>query len=392
MPGMRRWIAAVAALALGVGSVVAAVLEVRDHTVSHRVLLSPTLPTTALVSPAPSATRQTSQSVATPKRATVYSYYYLWWTNQHWHDKLGTAYPYGTVPIPGTTDAQGCNPKVFYSAAQIVDVPSEGLYDQAQSSTFTRHIGLAAGAGLKGFLASWQGTGSASQGPQSSGYNSRLNLLVSAVDSYNRSHGTTFGLGLAYEAFGDYNRPAADVIADLRYFYREYGSDPAFRNSYSSKPIVMWLDSRKFSGQTIQAVSAALKRYVYLLGDETAKSWLIDGRNFDGTGYYWSSQDPWNNPRSGSAVAQLAAEVHAAGKKWFAPFVAGYNKQLLGDVCVQRRGLLTLQQLWRINGASHPDGWFAISWNEFVENTYLEPSKRFGATYLNAVSALIKAG
>src|SRR5947209_16646773 len=183
MPGMRRWIAAVAALALGVGSVVAAVLEVRDHTVSHRVLLSPTLPTTTLVSPAPSATRQTSQSVATPKRATVYSYYYLWWTNQHWHDKLGTAYPYGTVPIPGTTDAQGCNPKVFYSAAQIVDVPSEGLYDQAQSSTFTRHIGLAAGAGLKGFLASWQGTGSASQGPQSSGYNSRLNLLVSAVRS-----------------------------------------------------------------------------------------------------------------------------------------------------------------------------------------------------------------
>ena len=110
---MRRWIAAVAALALGVGSVVAAVLEVRDHTVPHRVLLSPTLPTTALVSPAPSATRQTSQSVATPKRATVYSYYYLWWTNQHWHDKLGTAYPYGTVPIPATTDAQGWNPKVF---------------------------------------------------------------------------------------------------------------------------------------------------------------------------------------------------------------------------------------------------------------------------------------
>src|SRR5437879_11505459 len=53
---------------------------------------------------------------------------------------------------------------------------------------------------------------------------------------------------------------------------------------------ILWLDSRKFSGQTIQAVSAALKRYVYLLGDETAKSWLIDGRNFDGTGYYWSSR------------------------------------------------------------------------------------------------------
>jgi hypothetical protein len=29
-----------------------------------------------------------------------------------------------------------------------------------------------------------------------------------------------------------------------------------------------------------------------------------------------------------------------------------------------------------------------ISWNEFFENTYVEPSVRFGNTYLEAIRAL----
>jgi len=41
----------------------------------------------------------------------VYAYYYLWWSTQHWKDKLGSAYPYSTspLPLPATTDADGCN-------------------------------------------------------------------------------------------------------------------------------------------------------------------------------------------------------------------------------------------------------------------------------------------
>ena len=324
--------------------------------------------------------------------ATVYVHYYLWWTTQHWNDKLGAAYPYSSAPLPGSMDGQGCNPSVSYSGAQIVDVPAEGLYDQTQAVTFERHVDLASKAGLKGFLADWQGTGSTTQGPTSSGYNSRFDLMVTTVDSYNAAHGANFGLGLAYASFGDYSRPASKVIADLRYFVSRYGSAPAFRNGYSPKPIVMWLNSRKYSPQTIQAVSQAVQPYVYLLGDETAASWPNDGRYLDGTSYYWSTQDPWNNSRAGSALSELAGLVHADGKRWFAPFIAGYNKQLMGGTCVERRGTQTLTELWLLNSATRPDGWFGISWNEFVENTYLEPSKRYGAMYLEALAALIKKG
>jgi hypothetical protein len=340
-------------------------------------------PPAAVTSPAPSA-----QAAGT---STVYVHYYLWWTTQHWFDKLGPDYPYATAPIPGSTDAQGCNPTVTYAGAQIVDVPAGGLYDQAQASTFERHIGQADGAGLKGFLADWQGVGRAGQTPSSSGYDSRLDLLVRTVDAYDSAHGAGFGLGLAYAAFGDYSRPASEIIGDLTYFYERYGRDPAFRNGYSPKPMVMWLDSRKFSVETVRAVSRAVQPYVYLLGDETATSWPRDAQYLDGTSYYWSTQDPWSNPHAGSAVAQLAAQVHADGKRWFAPFIAGYDKQIAGGSCVARRGTDTLTRLWKINSASRPEGWFGISWNEYVENTYLEPTKRYGSTYLDALAALIRS-
>jgi hypothetical protein len=350
----------------------------------------------AAVSSGPAVAAKPSVASATPGGtsgpATVYVHYYLWWTVQHWNDKLGPAYPYGTAPIPGSLDGQGCNPSVSYTGAQIVDVPVEGLYDQTQGETFVRHVGQASQAGIKGFLADWQGTGSPTQGPASSGYNSRFDLMVKTVDAHNIAEGKAFGLGLAYASFGDYARPADQVIADLRYFVNRYGTDPAFHNPYSPKPIVMWLNSRKYSPQTLQAVSRAVQPYVYLLGDETATSWPNDGQYLDGTSYYWSTQDPWSNSRAGSAVSQLATLVKADGKRWFAPFIAGYNKQLMGGSCVERRGTQTLAQLWKINSQTRPDGWFGISWNEFVENTYLEPSKRYGTMYLDALAALIKKG
>jgi hypothetical protein len=343
---------------------------------------------------APSAT---PHSAVTPKRQAttappVYLHYYLWWTPQHWKSKLGPDYPYGASqpPLPGKLDADACNPQVSYAKAQVVDLPAEGLYDQGDQSTFTRHITLAWQAGIQGFLVSWQGTGNQSQGPGSSGYNSRLELLVGAVNTFNAAHGSNFGLGLAFAAYGNYNRPANEVIGDLTYFQARYGNDRAFRSLFDSKPMVMWLDSRKFSADTVAAVSASVRAHVYLLGDETAQTWARDADFLDGTSYYWSTENPWSNPQAGSTISKLADAVRARGKRWFAPFIPGYNKQLLGGSCVPRHGTETLAKVWEANAASHPDGWFGISWNELVENTHLEPSATYGTRYLDALSTLIR--
>jgi hypothetical protein len=340
-----------------------------------------------------------AQAVGTAP-ATAYVHYYLWWTPQHWQSKLGSSYPYtaSPLPLPGHTDSTGCNPTVSYAGATIVDIPSEGLYDQSLASTFDYHISLAANAGITGFLADWQGTGQAGQGPSSSGYNQRLDLLVQRVNAYNSTHGTHFSIGVALASFGDYSRPVSAILNDLSYIRSHYSGNPALANRYSADPIVMVMDSRKLSplvGQTGSVLPQLYSAYgstLYLVGDETSATWAADGRYLDAGSYYWSSENPWTNTGAQSQIDSLGSQVHNAGKRWFAPVEAGYNKQLTGGTCVPRYGLQTLDKVWSMNKTSYPDGWFAISWNEFVENTYLEPSSAYGAAYLQELSRLIAAG
>ena len=343
-------------------------------------------------SPSPPATPLPSSSA--PKTV-VYLYYYLWWTPEHWLQKLGAQYPSGSahLPLPGRTNAQACNPTTNFAGASIVDIPQQGLYNQSQASSYEIQIEEAEQAGVTGFLASWQGTGTEHQNTKSSGYDQRLALLVQAVDTYNASHpAAPFYLGLAFSAFGDYTRPASEIIADLDYFDRTYAHNPAFRNPFSSRPIVVFMDSRKFALTTVAAVWNAENSGEYLVGDETPDSWSRDQAYLNASTYYWSSEDPWTNHSAQADVTSLGEQVHSAGKKWFAPFIPGYDKQLAGGSCVPRDGVATLDKVWSINSASTPQAWFGISWNEFVENTYLQPSVAYGSTYLNELRRLIQSG
>ena len=320
----------------------------------------------------------------------VYLHYYLWWTPAHWKQKLGPFYPYGdpSLPLPGAIDQSGCSPRASYNGAAIVDVPADGLYDQGDATAIDRQIATAAAAGVTGFLLDWQGTGLSNQSVRSSGANGRLDLVVGRVNAYDATHGRKFALGLALGVYGEYDRSKVRMLADLDYFSRRYGSNPAFRNAYSPNPIVMLMASRRYSPGVLPALSA-LRSNLYLVGDETSASWPLDQANLDAASYYWSSENPWSNTNAGTEIMKLGTAVHASGKRWFAPFIPGYDKQLAGGMCVPRNGIETMHKLWEINGASRPEAWFGISWNEYVENTYLEPSQAYGATYLNELASLI---
>jgi hypothetical protein len=321
----------------------------------------------------------------------VYIHYYLWWTPQHWSDKLGSSYPVNAnpLPVPGTLGADGCSASVNYSGATITDIPSDGLYDQNDPATFDRHIAAAASAGVRGFTVSWQGTGSPAQ-DASSGYNKRLDLLVSRVNAYNATHAVHFNLALGLSAFGNYSRPSSAVLADLGYFTARYGSNPAFANQFSPKPLAMVLASRKYTGSQVADIGNGFGSKLFLISDDTNKTWATQRQNFSGASWYWSSQNPYSNPQSGSQIQDLGNQVHADHKLWFAPFAPGFNDTLNGhSSCTPRNGIGTLTRIWSMNQQSRPDAWFGISWNEFVENTYLQPSKAFGTQQLDTLRQLI---
>lgn len=337
----------------------------------------------ATADPTPSAATGTVSPLAGPQG--VRAYYYLWRSSNHWRMKLGPAYPYQSHPLalPATTDADGCNEISLYEGNQLLDV-AQPLYTQDDPGVIERDIRTAKDAGLAGFLLNWAGNGDPLQTVTSVVYTPRL---AEALAASSRVGGFTNWLSYKSAAL-----PSVDhIVGDMAFLAREFSADPAW-GRIDGKPVLVLTGSRKYDDVEVAAISAFARQRFYLVGDESAAT-LTDARlaMFDAVSYYWSTQNPWTNPSSFDRIGAMGDRVHAAGKPWFAPFTPGYNGRLIGgSTCVPRRDGATMEALWRGNGASAPDGWTFISWNEIAENSHVEPLTRWGDRYLQVLSGLIR--
>ena len=271
---------------------------------------------------------------ATSPAKPVYAFYYLWWSQMHWHDKLGSAYPYSQspLPLPATLGADGFNPVSRYAGNHLIDVPTSlASYDQDNPAVVEQDVRNAARAGISGFLANWVGTGDPNQTVTSISYSKRLQYLVDATNKVN-SEGIPFKLWVDLKA-SDTILSDAHISGDLTYLVRQYAKCPAFDHSYSNRIMLIWQGSRKYGLSHIQTITKQFRNSFFVVGDETSKTWG-DGRAsyLDGDSYYWSSQDPYKNPQSFSQLQTLATAVRSgpanpdgSAKLWFAPFAPGYD-------------------------------------------------------------------
>jgi hypothetical protein len=295
----------------------------------------------------------------------------------------------------------GCSATPSFPGDTLIDVPASplGLYSEDDAATFRAQVDRAARAGVNGFVVSWSGTGAADQTSTSRAFNRRLASLVDVVHAYDRTHATKFALMLGYEGLDNQRRPrpASWVHNDLSYFARTYGTDPAFFiPRYGAKPVVMFLDSRKFGVAELNQILPPYRAQLTLIGDEHGLAEWNRGVSdvFDGDGWYWSEEDPYSNARAFTVLSALAGRLHAEHKLWFSPLSGGYNKSSfgIGGKCVPRRGGRTLRLIYAGNKRSNPDGWMLISWNEYYENTYAEPSLRYGSQTLDVLRQLRATG
>jgi hypothetical protein len=324
---------------------------------------------------------------ATPSQQTarpVYAYYYLWWSANHWKNKLGSNYPYSAspLPLPAKTDTNGCNAVTNYAGNQLLDVPTK-LISQDDPGAIEADIRAAKSAGITGFWLNWSGDGTSTQSRTSVTYTPRL---AEAFAASNRVGG--FRNWVSYKAAS--MPSAAYIINDLNFLYNSFKNETAWER-IDGKPVVTFTGSRKYSDADILKISNAVRDRMFLVGDETrAKLTPTRIAMFDAITYYWSTQDPYGNPQSFAQIKEMGDKVHAAGKRWYAPLNPGYNSQLLdGGTCIPRRNGDTLRSVWNGNLASKPDGWGMISWNEIAENTHIKPMQKWGSTYLNVLSSLI---
>ena len=84
----------------------------------------------------------------------------------------------------------------------------------------------------------------------------------------------------------------------------------------------------------------------------------------------------------------MASAVHHHHGLWIAPAAPGFDaREIGGTTVVPRDGGRTLLRGVRGRAmSSNPDALGLISWNEFSENTYIEPSKKYGSRYLDVAA------
>jgi hypothetical protein len=272
----------------------------------------------------------------------VLAYYYIWFDTQSW-DRAKT------------------------------DYPLLGRYSSDDADVMRQHIQWAKSAGIDGFIVSWKSTEK---------LNRRLDQLVKIAEEEN------FKLAIIYEGL-DFDRnplPPEQVEADLNYFVQRYADYPVF--DLFKKPLVIWSGTWKYSVDEVKNVTETKRNNILILASEKNVEGYQRLSDFvDGDAYYWSSVNPNTHPGHLDKLTAMGETIHQTGGIWIAPAAPGFDARLVGGTAVvERENGQTLRTELNTALQSLPDAIGLISWNEFSENSHIEPSQDHGNLYLKVLS------
>jgi Glycosyl hydrolase family 99 len=281
-------------------------------------------------------------------RAPVFAYYYIWINGAYWSR--------GTLDSPVR--------------------PFPGDYSSDNPAVIRWQVRQAKAAGITGLIVCWRDTPA---------FRKILSLVERAA---NRA-----GLKLAmqYESLNASGQPVpvAQVAAAYRYFAATYARNQVWYR-IGGKPLTMWYGTRLFSRAAVASVTGPVRRKILVLstGNNVAEFDRLAAYT-DGDAYYWSSVNPALDLFYRGKLAAMGSAVHHAHKIWLAPFAPGFNDTLVGGHrVVPRNNGATLRTEFAAALASRPDVLGLISWNEWAENTYVEPSLKYRHFYLKVLTRL----
>lgn len=256
------------------------------------------------------------------------------------------------------------------------DLPLAGKYSSDQRSVMEGQVTAAKAAGIDGFIVSWKHTDK---------LNRRLAMLTDIAEAHD------FTLVVIYQGL-DFEReplPVQRVIDDLDYFIDTFVDRFAFQ--VFEKPAVILSGSWRFSADDIAAIGAERRNDILLLGTEKDVEGIERLASVtDGNAYYWSSVNPASQGKYQERLDAMGEAVHESGGVWIPPMAVGFDARLVGGTSVvERLDGVTLRLEYAAAMASSPDALGIISWNEFSENSHIEPSRKYGTLYLEELAELI---
>jgi hypothetical protein len=253
------------------------------------------------------------------------------------------------------------------------DLPLVGRYSSDEARIMRQHVRWAKEAGIDGFIVSWK---------SSWRLNQRLAKLARIADAED------FKLAVTYQGL-DFEReplPVDRIAGDIDYFVDRFSALPPF--NVFGKPLVIWSGTWRFTPEQIESVTAGRRGKLLILASEKNVADYVRIRPLvDGNAYYWSSVDPLRYRTFGRKLVAMSRAAHETGGLWIAPVAPGFDATMLGgSSVVRRRDGATLRERLDAATRSSPDAIGLISWNEFSENTHVEPSQRYGSRYLRVLS------
>jgi hypothetical protein len=291
----------------------------------------------------------------------------------------------GVLVRPTPVTAQERDPLPFYAYYYIWfdpgswnrakdDFPLIGRYSSDDEQVMRAHVQWAKEAGIDGFIVSWKDTDRLSR---------RLDRLVEVATD------NDFELSIIYQGL-DFERrplPAERIARDLEGFIEQYGTNPVFAGRFG-KPVVVWSGTWEFEADEVGLVRERVGDRILLLGSERSfAGYQRLGGLVDGNAYYWSSVDPRVTPGYPAKLAEMGQAVHDNGGLWFAPAAPGFDARRIGGYrVIDRAGGETLRTEIDVALQSAPDVLSLISWNEFTENTHIEPSEDHGTSALQVLA------
>ena len=275
----------------------------------------------------------------------LFAYYYIWFSHNSW-------------------------------ARAKTDLPLVGTYSSSDPGVMRHQIVQAKSAGITGFIVSWKDTPLNDQ---------RLELLMRVAA---QEH---FKLAMIYEGL-DFSRkplPVSQVAADFAAFRDRFAGNPVFYR-VDGKPLTIWSGTWAFSYAQVAQVTTAVRPQLLVLSTEKNLTGFERIASVtDGDAYYWSSVNPATNTGYEAKLDQMSQAIRRAGKYWIAPFAPGFDARLVGGQrAVPRDNGQTLRTEYATAVRSSPDMLGLISWNEFSENSYVEPSKNYGYQSLDVLRQL----
>jgi hypothetical protein len=253
------------------------------------------------------------------------------------------------------------------------DYPALGRYSSDERTVMRTHVRWAKASGINGFLVSWKDTPALDR---------RLARLAEIARE------ERFKLGVVYQGL-DFHRRArspAVIAADLDFFARRFGRDPAFR--IFDRPLVVWSGTWKYTTRQIAGVTRGRRdRLLILASEKNADAYRRVASLVDGDAYYWSSVDPRRDRHHAQKLAEMGRTVHGRRGLWIAPAAPGFDARMIGGRRVVPRddGAMLRRQL-EVAGGAEPDAIGLISWNEFSENSHVEPSRAHGRRALEVLA------